>query len=226
MPKARNHPVIDATLRSSGLPFQFIPMPEKKSKGVWEWDNVYIADSIGKGKGLFINKGQCGLLIPYGGVLLSHEERTIKLRSRRLIDHYTIDGSYRKQQGIFDASGPNLHLLHWPAALVNEPSEPQSSMELRNSKQLEAECFNSRLCLLDRTDRYYRDKLPPYPSMPNARYLWFLELMVTVKRPGEEGEGVTGPIELLAHYGRSWSRCIRTYHPLSVEGSDHYIKGN
>lgn len=236
MARERKTALVDTTLRSPKIPFTFIPNPDIGSGKIRTWQNLHIKESEGKGNGLFVDEGPAGLLIPFGGILISNEDRAKMLEKKVSIDQYSIDGTYKEQEGIFDAqSKKKLKRFYWPAAFANEPSKPPQQRFLRSSNDRappKLERYNSKFVLIDRFDPLYAEEMPTYPGcLPPCRYLWFLEMMIPVippgtsKRKSTNPNAVIGPVELFTHYGRSWRNCVRPYQALSTEVKDNWIKG-
>lgn len=236
MARKRKIALVDTTLRSPQIPFTFIQNPVIGPGKVRIWENIEIKESEGKGKGLFVETGPAGLLIPFGGNLISNGDRARMLQKKVYIDHYSIDGTYNDQEGTFDAQDKKkLNKNHWPAAFANEPSKPPHQMVLRSFNDRappRTESYNCKFVMIDREDPIFKKEMPTYPGcLPSCQYLWFLELMIPVISPGTNKRSATnpnaviGPIELFTNYGRSWRNCVRTYQALSTEVKDNWIKG-
>jgi hypothetical protein len=182
-PKAKKpvkeDPELKVITRDNRLPYRFVSIPTLVSYG-YKWDGIYIRASPGKGLGLFIDKLEGGLLVPYGGIWISPEEHSYLKKCRRPsgLANYVMEGI---DKGTF-LDGHPRHCSEnytWPGVYINEPTSGSS------------EKFNARLVFLLLED--YPD-IPEYPGIVNkGKYAAFIEVLVTAPVPRE-------PVELFCYY--------------------------
>lgn len=200
--KIQNDEILkEGALRPIEYDHSFPEMPNVVD-GEYKWKEFSIAESPGKGLGIWMTECPRGFLIPYGGNFISMSEiekrdRQERAKTSRLYDYlFSVmvqekDSDTWLQQGYFDAN-PDLlpsELYKWPGSYCNEIAIPnlQTRRITRSMSQanvaappspVHTELYNSRFVIIDTKEYSIPSDLSEI--LPNQRFQVFLEVMVPV----------------------------------------------